>query len=59
MKIEIDIDAEQAHRPLTVRERVSIHVLLVVFRMILPAKYGHQVTTALSPISDLLGVKES
>lgn len=57
MKIEIDIDPEQANRSFTVRERVALHLLLVVFRMVMPAKYGHQVNSALEPIGDLLKAK--
>ena len=57
MKIEIDIDSEESTRSLTLREKLSIYILLLIFRLIIPAKYGHQVNSALEPIADALKLK--
>lgn len=40
--MQIDIDEELAKRPISNREKIAIFVLLLIFRFILPAKYGHQ-----------------
>jgi hypothetical protein len=53
----IEICPEQANRSFTLRERVAIHILLVLYRLILPAKYSHQVSDALEPIAELLKAK--
>jgi hypothetical protein len=58
MNITIDIDQNEARRELTLRERVAIHLLLVAFRWIVPAKYDHQVNRALAPIVELLAFKK-
>ncbi len=40
---EIQIDLDKAGRPLGIRERISIKILLTVFAMIYPAKWPHEV----------------
>lgn len=53
----IDIDQELALRPLSLREKVAIHLLMVVFRMIIPAKYDHQLRSMMDPVYTLMGLK--
>lgn len=55
MNIEIDQDAIQ--RPLNLRERIAIHILLLIFQMIYPAKYSHQVKNALEPLYEAIKSK--
>lgn len=57
MNIKIDIDKDEAVRPLSVRERVAIHILLVIMRFLMPARYDHQFNSALGPIFDLINPK--
>lgn len=58
MNIKIDIDQNEAARTLTLRERISIHILLLIFRWIVPARYDHQVDKALAPINEMLAFKK-
>lgn len=50
MKIQLDIDEEKSLRKLTWRERIGIRILLTLFLIIYPAKYGHQVDTMFGDI---------
>lgn len=51
MKFDIEIDQEKAQRALTARERIGIHLLLMIFGIIFPMKYTHQ----LNPLAELIG----
>ncbi len=55
MDIKIDIDYDKADARLCLRERVGIRILLVIFRMVFPAKYDHQIDKAFAPLDKLLG----
>lgn len=55
MDIKIEINQDQANTHLSLRERVGIRILLVVFRIIFPAKYDHQIDSALKPLDKVLG----
>ena len=57
MNTQIETDKDEAVRPLTYRERVGIQLLLVIFRMVYPFKYEHQVKAALTPLYELLEKK--
>lgn len=43
MIMQIEIDNELANRPISNREKIAVFVLLMIFHLILPAKYSHQV----------------
>lgn len=57
MNNQIEIDKDESVRPLTLRERAGIQIMLVIFRLIFPAKYEHQVKSALAPLFELLEKK--
>lgn len=57
MKVQIDIDHDEAARAFTLRERAAIQILLIIFRMVLPAKYDHQVNAAFEPLDGLINRK--
>ena len=40
--IKLDIDEEKAAKPLGIREWVGCVLLLTVFNIVFPARYGHQ-----------------
>ncbi len=40
--MQIDIDKDLAKTPLSNREKLAIYILLLIFRFVLPAQYGHQ-----------------
>jgi hypothetical protein len=42
MDIRIEIDEIEARRTLTLREKAGIKILILLFRVIYPAKYAHQ-----------------
>lgn len=50
----IDMDRAEMERFLTLREKLAIHLLLIVFGLIVPAQYDHQVKKALQPVIDAL-----
>lgn len=54
MKIHIDIDKDEAARPFTLRERCGLHLLLIIFRMIYPTRFDHQIDSALAPLAELI-----
>ncbi len=54
MRIEIEINPEIANQPLSRREKICIYILLIIFRLVIPAKYGHQVNAAFDPIGELI-----
>ncbi|MCW5548891.1 MAG: hypothetical protein KIT44_07995 [Opitutaceae bacterium] len=54
MKIHIDIDKDEAARPFTLRERCGLHILLIIFRMIYPTRFDHQIDSALAPLAELI-----
>ena len=54
MSTQIDLDEEKALRPITLREKAAIYILLVVFRMVYPSKFEHQMKQALAPLFELL-----
>lgn len=51
---EIDIDEDKASRKLSLREKVAIRLLMVIFGMIYPAKHSHQTKEAFAPLLELL-----
>ena len=51
---EIAIDKTEAARPLSLREKMAIYILIVIFRIIVPSKYPHQVDSAMKPLCDLI-----
>lgn len=55
MNLTIDIDKDLADTRLSLRERVAIKILLVIFRIVLPCKYDHQIAKALAPLGQLIG----
>lgn len=57
MNTPIEIDKEEVQRSFSMREKVAIQLLLIIFRIIYPARYEHQVKTALSPLYELLEKK--
>lgn len=57
MNTQIEIDKDEALRPLTLRERTGIQILLIIFRIIYPCRYEHQVKAALAPLFELLDKK--
>ena len=54
MNITLDISKEESTRELSIRERVGIQLLLIIFRIIYPARYDHQVKAALAPLYEIL-----
>lgn len=54
MKLDIEIDNELASRHLTFRTRLAILILLLIFRILYPAKYSHQVNQVFEPILNYL-----
>lgn len=52
-KLVIDINPEEAQRTLTVRERVGLALLLVMFRIVFPARYSHQLDNLDEMFSEL------
>lgn len=59
MNRQIDIDNETSFRPLSLRERAGIHILMLIFRIVFPAKYQHQLNDSLKPLIELLGSDKS
>ena len=57
MNTHIQIDKEEALRLLTLRERTGIQLLLIIFRIVYPAKYEHEVKNALAPLYEVLEKK--
>ena len=57
MNTPIEIDKDEALRPLTLRERTGIQLLLIIFRIVYPVRYEHQVKTALAPLYEVLDKK--
>lgn len=57
MNSNITIDKDEAIRPLTLREKTGVQLLLIIFRIIYPAKYEHEVKNALAPLYELLEKK--
>lgn len=54
MNTSIEIDPELARKNLSIREKAGICILLVIFRMVFPAKYEHQMKASLAPLFDIL-----
>lgn len=52
-KLVIDISPEESQRALTARERVGLALLLVMFRIVFPARYSHQLDTLDEIFSEL------
>lgn len=57
MNTNIQIDKEEAVRQLSLRERTGIQLLLIIFRIIYPARYEHEVKAALAPLYEVLEKK--
>lgn len=57
MNTPIEIDKDEALRGLTLRERTGIQLLLVIFRIIYPCRYEHQIKGALAPLYELIDKK--
>lgn len=57
MNTHIQIDKEEAIRPLTLREKTGVQLLLIIFRIIYPARYEHEVKNALAPLYEVLEKK--
>lgn len=57
MNTQIEIDKDEALRPLMQRERIAIQLLLIIFRIVYPCRYDHQVKAALAPLYELLDKK--
>lgn len=57
MNTNIQIDKEEAIRPLTLRERTGVQILLLIFRIIYQARYEHEVKAALAPIFEVIEKK--
>ena len=57
MNTPIEIDKEEVHRSFSLREKVAIQLLLIIFRIIYPARYEHQVKAALAPLYEVLEKK--
>jgi hypothetical protein len=57
MNTSIQIDKEEAIRPLTLREKIGVQILIIIFRIIYPARYEHEVKAALAPIFELIDRK--
>lgn len=53
MNIQIDVDPEQAQRFLSARERVGLYLLGVMFLIIFPARYSHQMKELFATFSEL------
>jgi hypothetical protein len=56
MNITIDVDPAKQHAPLSLREKCGIRILILLFAIIFPAKYSHQIKTP--ELDELLGVKK-
>lgn len=50
MEFRIEIDEEKAQQKLTFRERQGIRILIIIFTIIYPAKYSHQLKDIFSEI---------
>ena len=57
MNTQIQIDKDESIRPLSLRERTGIQLLLIIFRIVYPARYEHEVKSALAPLYELLEKK--
>lgn len=57
MNTHIQIDKEEAIRPLTLREKTGVQLLIIIFRIIYPARYEHEVKNALAPLYEVLEKK--
>ena len=53
----IEVDTELLLRPISLREKIGIQILLIIFRMVYPVKYEHQVKQTLAPLYELLEKK--
>ncbi len=49
-----EIDPEMVNRKLSLREKIAIRLLLMIFGIVYPAKYEHQVKSAFQPLLQLL-----
>lgn len=49
-----DIDEIAAVKKLTLREKVAIRILLIIFGIVVPFKHSHQVKSVLEPLLKLL-----
>lgn len=52
--MKIDIDLESAAKPISKREKIAIWILLLIYGMIMPAKYDHQAQKLTDKIETLL-----
>lgn len=50
MKIDLDVDFERASTQLTAREKMGIKILFLIFALVFPAKYSHQVRDAIADL---------
>ena len=57
MNTAIQIDKEEALRHFTLREKIGVQILLLLFKMIYPAKYEHEVKNAFAPLYELIEKK--
>lgn len=49
-----DIDESKGAKKLTVREKVAIRILLIIFGIVVPAKHSHQIKAVFEPLMLLL-----
>jgi hypothetical protein len=54
MKIEIDLDEEKNMRPLSIRERAGIFLLLTLFHLIYPVRYPYKMNEWMAQLTQIL-----
>lgn len=52
--MKIDINLDEAKRRLTLKEKVSIKILLAIFYILFPAVYSHQVDKFFTELDELM-----
>ena len=52
--MQLEIDTEEVQRPLSRREKVGIWILLLIFRIVMPCKYTHQIDAVVKAIEEKL-----
>lgn len=55
MNISIDVDQEKAQKALTARERLGVYLIYLMFHLIYPARYNHQLKVIDEMLRDLKG----
>lgn len=53
----IDIDTEKIKFPISAREKIAVYVLLLIFNLIAPAQYKHQVDNVCKELKEMLSEK--